>query len=106
VKDLLAAELALVRGVVALGLQGGSELDGGDEEGTGLADRLEVAVEFDGSGAVAVAEHAAVHFGAKLAHLLALVFGWECDDVAVVEGFDFLGDPEFSSATVRSAMRA
>jgi hypothetical protein len=35
-----------------------------------------------------------VHFGAKLAHLLALVFGWECDDVAVVEGFDFLGDPE------------
>ncbi len=41
VEDLLGGDLALVLGVVALGLQGGSELDRGDEEGAGLTDRLE-----------------------------------------------------------------
>ena len=45
VVDLLATGLAFGRGVVALGLEGGSELDGGDEEGAGLADRLVVAVK-------------------------------------------------------------
>jgi len=38
VEDLLAGDLSLVVGVVALGLQGGPELDRGDEEGAGLAD--------------------------------------------------------------------
>ena len=56
-------------GVVALTLQGGAELDGGDEEGARFADRLEVAVHFDRPGAVAVAEHASVHLGAQFAHL-------------------------------------
>jgi hypothetical protein len=72
VEDLLAAQLALGVGVVALALQGGAELDGGLEERARLADRLEVAVQSDGSGAVAVAEHAVVHLGAQLAHLGAL----------------------------------
>jgi hypothetical protein len=41
VEELLPAELAFVGCVVALPLQGGPELDGGDEEGAGLAaDRL------------------------------------------------------------------
>src|SRR5690349_877686 len=60
VEDFLAAELSFVDGVVSLGLQGGAELDGGLEEGAGLTDRFEVAVQPDWSGAVAVAEHAAV----------------------------------------------
>ena len=66
-------DLSLVLGVVALGLQGGSELDGGDEEGAAFADRLEVAVGLDGPGAVAVAEHSAVHLCAELAHFAAFV---------------------------------
>ena len=75
VEDALPAELAFALGVVALGLEGGAELDGGDEEGAGLADGLEVAVHLDGPGAVAVAEHAAVHLGAQAPHLVALVVG-------------------------------
>jgi len=43
----LSAELALGGGVVALALQGGSEFDGGDEEGAVFADGFEVAVQFD-----------------------------------------------------------
>jgi hypothetical protein len=62
--------------VVALSLQGRPELDGGDEEAARFADRLEVAVEFDGSRAVAVAEHAAVHFAAEFPHLSALLVSW------------------------------
>ena len=54
VEDLLSADLALVLGVVSLGLQCRSELDCGDEEGAGLADRLEVTVEFDRASAVTV----------------------------------------------------
>ena len=54
--------MALVGGVVALAAEGGLELDGGDEEGAGFADRFEVTVHLDGSGAVDVAEYAAVHF--------------------------------------------
>lgn len=52
VEDLLAAEWSFVDGVVALGLQGGAEFDGGLEEGAGLADRFEMAVQPDGAGAV------------------------------------------------------
>lgn len=33
VEDLLSADLSLVPGVVSLSLQGGTELDGRDEEG-------------------------------------------------------------------------
>jgi len=93
VEDLLAADLAFVGGVVALSAEGGFELDGGDEEGAGLADRFEVAVHLDGSGAVAVAEHASVHLGAQVAHLGAFVGGGELLGLAV-EGFDFLGGGE------------
>jgi len=92
VEDLLSADLALVGGVVSVGLQGGAELDGRDEEGAGLADRFEMAVQFDGASAVAVAEHVSVGFGAEFAHLVALVAGGQdrwpsCG----VEGFDLLG---------------
>jgi len=48
VEDFLPPGLALGGGVVALLLDGGTELDGGLEEGAGLADRLEVAVQADG----------------------------------------------------------
>ena len=58
-----------------------------------LADGLEVAVHLDGAGAVAVAEHAAVHLGAEFAHLGAFVVGGELAGL-VVEGFDLLGDGE------------
>jgi hypothetical protein len=51
-----------------LPLLGGSELERGDEEGVGLADRLEVAVELDRSGAVSIAERPAVRFSAELGH--------------------------------------
>ena len=71
------AELAVGCGVVALPAEGGFELDGCDEEGAGFADRFEVAVDLDGSGAVAVAEHASVHLGTELAHLGALGVGGE-----------------------------
>ena len=93
VEDLLATELALGVRVVALALQGGAELDGGLEEGARLADRLEVAVQSHGSGAVAVAEHPSVHFGAQLARLGALgVAGQRLG--CVVEGFDLFRDRE------------
>ncbi len=64
VEDVFAGDLAFDSGVVALALEGGFELDGGDEESAGLADGFEVAVEFNGAGAVAVAEHPTVHLGA------------------------------------------
>ena len=69
VEDFLAPSLALGGGVVALLFEGGTELDGGLEERARFADGLEVAVQADGAGAVAVAEHPLVHFGAELAHL-------------------------------------
>lgn len=79
--------------VVSLAMEGGLELDGGDEERAGLTDRFEVAVELDGAGEVAVAEHAAVHLGAEFAHLGAFV---ACRKVAglVVERLDIFGDRE------------
>ena len=89
----MAADLAFVSGVVALFAECWCELDGGDEEGAGLADRFEVAVEFDGSGAVAVAEHAPVHLGSKFAHFCAFVAGGELAGL-VVERFDFGGHGE------------
>lgn len=64
VEYLLPADLPLLGGVIALALQGRPEFDGGHEERAGFADRLEVAVHLDWSGAVPVAEHAAVHLAA------------------------------------------
>jgi hypothetical protein len=93
VEDLLSADLALTGGVVTLSLQGGSELDGGDEEAAGFADGLEVAVHLDRSSAVPVAEHAPVHLSAKFAHFAAFVIAGELAGLAV-ECFDLLGDGE------------
>jgi site-specific recombinase XerD len=93
VEDLLATHLSFGGGVVALALQGGPELDGRLEERARLADRLEVAVETDGPGAVAVAEHPLVHLGAQLAHLGTLSVGGQFP-WGVVERFDLLGDRE------------
>ena len=42
----------------------------------------------DGSGAIAVAEHAPVHLGAELAHLVALVVAGESAGL-IVERFNF-----------------
>ena len=93
IEDLLPSDLALGVGVVALSFQGGTELDGGLEEGARLTDRLEVAVQTDWSGAVAVAEHAGVHLSSQFGHLRAFGVGgqglW-----GVVEGLDLLGDCE------------
>src|SRR6266508_2440337 len=91
VEDLLAADLALAFGVVALLLERGAERDRRDEEGAGLAEGLEVAVHFDRASAVAVAEHAAVHLDPEAAHLGPLVSGGQLVGL-VVEGFDLLGD--------------
>ena len=90
VEDFLATGLAFVGGVVALAAQRWFELDGGDEEVAGLADRFEVAVDLDGSGAVAVAEHALVHLGAEFAY-----FGlrhWRGVGGVGCRGLDFVGD--------------
>jgi hypothetical protein len=67
VEQVGAVGLVVVGGVVALALQGGSELDAGLEEGAGFADGFEGAVQFGWSGAVAVAEEAVV-FSAESVH--------------------------------------
>jgi hypothetical protein len=46
--------LIMFGGVVALALQGGSELDAGLEEGAGFADGFKGAVQFGWSGAAAL----------------------------------------------------
>src|SRR5207249_956911 len=89
VEDALAADLALGRGIVPLAEQDRRELGRGHEVAARLADRLEVAVELDRAGAVAVAEHAAVHLAAELGHLAALGLGGELLG-PVVEGLDLL----------------
>src|SRR5206468_5367944 len=89
VEDFLAPGLALDGGVVALLFEGGAELDGGLEERARFADGLEVAVQAGGAGAVAVAEHALVHFGAEFAHLGAFGAGGQVLR-GVVEGLDLL----------------
>src|SRR5712664_3381551 len=93
VEDLLTADLALSGSILALALEGWAELQSGDEERAGLADRLKMAVHLDRPGAVAVPEHAAVHLAPELAHLGAFIacrqFAW-----FVVEGLNLLGDDE------------
>jgi hypothetical protein len=58
-----AVVLAFGVRVLVLGLQGGSELDAGVEEGAGFADAFEAAVEVGGAGAAAVAEESVVVAG-------------------------------------------
>ena len=58
-----------------------------------FADRLDVAVELDGSRPAAVAEHAAVHLGAELAHLGSFVIAGQGVRL-VVEGLHLLGHRE------------
>src|SRR5215831_837739 len=74
-EDLLTSDVPLGRRVVPLPLEGGPELGGGDEERAGLADGLEMTIESDRACAVAIAEHAPMHFGTQLAHLAALRVG-------------------------------
>ena len=93
VEHFLAAELSVLGGVVALCLQRRAEFDGGLEESAGFADGFEVAVQADGSGAVAVAEHPAVHLDTELAHLGAFGLGGQCARL-VVEGFNLFADGE------------
>ena len=56
VVELGAREVGVVGGVVALAAEDGDELGSGLEEAAAFADGVEPAVEFEGSGAVAVAE--------------------------------------------------
>lgn len=56
-------------------------------------DGLEVAVGLNGSGAMTVAEHAAVHFSTQLPHLAAILIWFESSGLAV-ESFDLFGDAE------------
>ena len=93
IEDLLPADLALGGGVVALSFQGGTELDGGLEEGAGLTDRLEVAVQTDWSGAVAVTEHARCISRRSLVISVPSALAGR-DLWGVVEGLDLLGDGE------------
>lgn len=93
VENFLAAELSFLSDISALRLQPRAEFDGGLEESAGFADRFEVAVQADGSGAEAVAAHSAVHFDTELAHFGAFGVGGQCARL-VVEGFDLFADGE------------
>jgi hypothetical protein len=87
VEDLLAADLALAGGVIALALQGGPEFDGGDEEvrqGTRSGSPSRPVVT------ATVAEHAPVQLDAQLAHFAAFVVAGKLVGLAL-EGFDPLG---------------
>jgi hypothetical protein len=92
VEEIGSVGLVVVGSVVALALQGGPELDAGLEEGAGLADGFEGAVQFGWSGAVAVAEQAVV-VASESGHPWADQVGWE-RVVLSVQGFDLLGDGE------------
>ena len=93
VEDFLWGYLALVLGIVALYLQNGPELDRGHEEDAELADRLEVAVDLDGPGAVAISEHSPVHLAAEFAPVAAFVVSRELARL-YVERFDMFRDLE------------
>ena len=81
-------------GVVALAEQDGDELGSGGEVDAGLTDGFEGAVEFGGSGAVAVAEESALHLEPQAPHLFAFGGGGQFDGCGGVEGFDLFGDGE------------
>src|SRR4249920_1607076 len=91
VEQLGSLGLVVFDGVVALAEQHGLELEAGLVVGAGLADRLEDAVEFGGSGAVAVAEQPLVGLDAELAHLASLGAGRQ-DRRRVVERLNLFGD--------------
>src|SRR5918994_7383064 len=101
VVELGPVGLALGAGVVALAEEDGHELGSGLEVGAGLADGFHAAVELDGTGAHAVAEHAGVGLLAKPGHGRGLDLGGERAGCVggVVEGVDlfahrgvFVGD--------------
>ena len=98
VKDVLTADLALPRGIVALKLESWSEVQGGDEERARLADRFKIAVHLNRPGAVAIAEHPSVHLAAKLAHFGALIGRRELARL-VIQSFDLLRDGEVLMVT-------
>jgi hypothetical protein len=98
--------LVVVSGVVALAAQGGLELDGGAEVAAGLAGAFHAAVELDGSGAQAIAEHAGVGFAAELGHGGGLVAGGELEGLAVEVASTCSLMAWYSSATTRSVIRA
>lgn len=60
-----AVGLVVVAGVVSLAEQDGHELGSGGEVAAGLAGGFHAAVELDGAGAQAVAEHAGVGFASE-----------------------------------------
>jgi hypothetical protein len=91
VEDLLPCDLSLGCRILPLAFERGPELDRGDEERAGFADRLEVTVHFDRASAVAVAEHAAVHLPAELGHLRTLGVRRQ-PARGVVEGLHLLRD--------------
>ena len=64
-----------------------------------------MAVQSNGAGAVAVAEHPPVHLAAGLEHLAAFGVSRQLLGL-VVEGFDLLETVKYSSATVRLAILA
>jgi hypothetical protein len=68
-EDALPGDLAFGGSIIALFLEGWPELLGRDEEGAGLADGLEVAVDLDGPGTVSIPEHTAVHLAPQFGHL-------------------------------------
>jgi hypothetical protein len=80
--------------VVSLAEQDGDELGSGLEVGAGLAGGFHAAVEFGGSGAEAVAEHAGVAFLAEFGHGGRLDLGGQGagGGGGVVEGVDLFAD--------------
>ena len=105
VEEGCSVGLALFAGVVSLAGEGGFELDAGLEVAAGFAGGFHAAIEFDGSGAQAVAEHAGVGFFAQSDHAGGFVVGGNGGFLAV-EGVDLALTAWYSSATTRLAMRA
>ena len=91
-EDGCSVWLVVLGGVVSLLDEDGDELGCGVEEAAAFADGFEVAVERDGSGAVAVAEVASV-VGGEASHVAALDVGVD-GLVGVVAGLDGFGDAE------------
>jgi hypothetical protein len=76
--------LIVVAGVVALAEEDGRELGSGLEVGAGFAGGFHAALEFDGSGAEPVAEHACVCLAPEAGHRGGLDLGGQRAGVAAV----------------------